>query len=60
MDAFKKILGNTYECQRCGFKIKSYESPYRCIKCNNLNKLKMDKIYFETHNDEALNNSSKS
>lgn len=56
MDAFKK-MGTIYKCNRCGFEIKSSESPYRCMKCHNLNKMKMDKAYFEKHDDDALNNS---
>lgn len=59
MDAFMKIAPNLYKCGRCGFQIKSKESPYHCVKCWNLNHTKMEKIYFEKHSEDALNESSK-
>lgn len=59
MDAFKNIGQSRWKCQRCGFTIKGHESPYRCVKCVTLNAHKMDKEYFEKHNDQALNDSTK-
>lgn len=59
MDAFFRIHGNVWKCGRCGYEVRSRESPYRCAKCRVLDKTKLDKEYFSLHDDQALNDSHK-
>lgn len=55
MDAFKRKSGNVFQCQRCGYEIKSTQSPYYCFKCRNLNKTKLEMDYFDKH-EKTLDN----